>query len=557
MCKNFRNFIKKIPIPPGFAIFPEVKVIFTLVFLVHVHFYGLYFLLGSVSGILVKNVNECSISTLSDYTLPSLLYGITWALAPIPGYIADRYWGRQKVISGCFLCSFIGTVVLLILESARMNFTSGNCAIVIIIYSLSYFLLALGSSGLLVLLIPYGVDQLQGAGEVTMSRYFYWYVWCAFAAKMTIYGQYMYFGETMNTSENAVLILGNGFIAILALFIAIYIFKFAEIFKLLVPVVPILNPIYLIYKVIRNAYKTRKECDPAVKMYSKRDWIDYAAIDCGGRFPHEHVNSVKTLINMLPIMFCLIWVYSVTNEFPYDLFIAQAAQMEQGRNTSRSIPQVISYTTTGLTILILIPIIEIPWISVKMRKLLPTILSRLYFGTLVLVIAYICACIIELIRLVDCDRNGVRNVHITAQIPQYILTGIGSVFILANSFEFVYAQSPNIMKGIIFGVLSMMYGIGSLSPTLIYKILTQFGKVDANKFECNNTIIAVYRTDMLNQCQGECMKSYITFGIIIFLSLVHLVIFRIAIRRYKHWNRNRTDDGVRFFSPIPNAINYS
>ena len=556
MCKNFSKFIKKFPIPPGFAIFPEVKVIFTLVFLVHVHFYGLYFLLAAISGILVKDVNECSINTLSDYTLPSLLYGITWALAPIPGYIADRYWGRQKVISGCFLCSFIGTIVLLILESARMNFISGNCAIVVVIYSFSYFLLALGSSGLLVLIIPYGVDQLQGAGEVTLSRYFYWYVWCSFAGKMTIYGQYMYFGDVMNNSGNAVLILGNGFIAILALFTAIYIFKFAEIFKLLVPVVPISNPLYLIYKVIQNAYKTRKECDPAVRMYSKRDWIDYAAIEYGGRFSHEHVNSVKSLINMLPIMFCLIWVYSVTNEFPYDLFIAQASQMEGG-NESNSIPQVISYTTTGLTILIIIPIIEIPRVGLKMRKLLPTILSRLYFGTIVLAIAFICACIIELIRLVDCDRDGVRNVHIAAQIPQHILIGIGTVFILANSFEFVYAQSPNIMKGMIFGVLSMMYGVGSLLPSLIYEILTQIGKVSADKFECNDTIIAIYRTEMLNQCEGKCTKSYITFGIIIFLSLVHLLIFCIAIRRYKHWNRNRVDDGVRFFSPIPSAKNYS
>ena len=555
MCKNFSNFIKKFPIPPGFAIFPEVKVIFTLVFLVHVHFYGLYFLLGSIPGMLVKNVNECSINSLSDYTLPSLLYGITWTLAPIPGYIADRYWGRQKVISGCFLCSFTGTVVLLILESARLHFTSGNCGIVIIVYSLSYFLLALGSSGLLALIIPYGVDQLQGAGEVTLSKYFYWYVWCAFAAKMTIYGQYLYFEDAMNTRENAVLILGNGFIAILALFIAIYIFKFAEIFKLLVPVVPILNPLYLIYKVLQNAYKTRKECDPAVKMYSKRDWIDYATIECGGRFSHEHVNSVKTLINMLQIMFCLIWLYSVTNEFPYDLFIAQAAQMEQGRNALNSTPQVISYVTTGLTILVLVPIIEIPWIGGKMRKLLPTILSRLYFGAIVLAIAYICACIIELIRLVGCDDSGVRNIHIAAQIPQHVLIGIGSVFILANSFEFVYAQSPNVMKGLAFGVLSVMYGMASLSPSLIYEILTQIGKVDAEKFECKDTIIAVYRTDMLDQCGGECTKSYITFGIIIFLSLVHLVIFWIAIRRYKHWNRNRVDDGVRLFSPIPS--NYS
>ncbi|KAI6650429.1 hypothetical protein LOD99_5866 [Oopsacas minuta] len=556
MCSKFKIFIIKLPTPPGFAIFPGVKVIFLLVFLVHVHFYGLYFLLGNITGLLVKNVNDCTVNRLSDYTLPSLLYGLTWTFAPIPGYIADCYWGRQKVISGCFLFSFIGTIMLLILESARMNFTHGYCGIVVPIYSVSYVLLALGSSGLLAIMIPYGVDQLQGAGEITLSNYFYWYVWCTFAAKMTIYGQYINYDRTASGVAERLSILGNGYIAILALFIAIFVFKFSQILNILVPVVPILNPLKLIYQVVVNAYKTRKDSDPALKMYSKRQWIDYATIDFGGRFSYEHVNSVKTLINMLPIMFCLVWIYSITNEFPYDLFIAQGAQMIT-TNSSVSDTQIISYVTTGLTILVMIPIIEIPWVGIKIRKILPTILSRLFFGTLVLTIAYIFACTIELTRLVNCDSNGIRYIPIEVQIPQYILIGIGSVFILANSFEFVYAQTPLMMKGIVFGVLSSMYGIGSLLPSLIYEILTQFGK--GKEIQCKDTIIAIYQTEMLDQCVGKCTKSYVTFCLIIFLSMVHSVIFCIVIRRYKHWNRNRVEGDVRYFSPItrliPNVIN--
>ena len=546
-------------IPPGFEIFPEVRVVFILIFLVHVHFYGLYFLLGSINGVLVKNVNDCPVNTLSDYTLPSILYGITWILAPIPGFVADRYWGRQKVISGCFIVSFIGTVILLLLESARLNFTQSYCGIVVPLYSLSYGLQALGSSGLLVLMIPYGVDQLQGASEVALSKYFYWYIWCAFAGKLTIYGQYIYYTETSSVNNReGLLTLGNGFFAILALFIAIYLFKFSQIFNILVPVIPILNPINLIYQVIKNALITRRHSDPAIKMYSNRDWLDYATIDLGGRFSYEHVNSVKTLLNMLPIMLFLTWLYSLTNEFPYDLFIEQGVQMDH-TNISDAIPQIICYSVTGLTVVIVIPIIEIPWIASKIRKVFPTILSRLFFGATVIVTAYVLACIIELTRLIGCSSNAVRSIPIEVQIPQYILVGLGSVFILANAFEFVYAQSPSMMKGIAFGVLSLMYGMGSLLPSALYEILIQFGTNHrTGKFQCNESIIAVYRTDILDNCKEKCTQSYITFLLILFLSLVHLVIFGIIIWRYKLWNRNRVGNDLRFFVPrsglVPSGV---
>ena len=555
MCCNCLKCVNKY-IPPGFEIFPEVKVVFLLVFLVNVHFFGLFYLLESINGVLVKQVNDCSVNPLSDYTLPSILYGITWILAPIPGFIADRYWGRQKVISGCFLISFIGTIILLILESARLNFTQSYCSIVVPVYSLSYALQALGSSGLIVLMIPYGVDQLQGASEVTLSKYFYWYVWCFFAGKLTIYGQYIYYTETL--SPEGLLTLGNGFLGILALFIAIYLFKLSQIFNVLVPVTPILNPVNLIYKVIKNALVTRRHSDPAIKMYSNRDWIDYATVDLGGRFSYEHVNSVKTFINMLPIMFFLIWIYSLTNEFPYDLFIAQGVQMD--RTNSKATPQIICYSVTGLTVLVIIPILEIPWIRSKIQKVLPSILSRLFFGATVLVIAYVLACIIELTRLIDCDSNQMRRIYIEVQIPQYILVGIGSVFILANAFEFVYSQSPSTMKGITFGILSLMYGMGSLLPSALYEVLIQFGSDHkTGKFHCNQSIIAIYQTDMLDQCKDKCTQSYVTFVLILFLSIVHLIIFGILIWRYKYWNRNRVGHDLRFFVPrsglIPGGIN--
>ena len=557
MCSKCLKAVHK-HIPPGFETFPEVKVVLFLAFLVNIHFFGLFYLLGSINGVLVKNINDCPINVLSDYTLPSILYGITWILAPIPGFIADRYWGRQKMISVCFAISFVGTIILLTLEVARLNFTQGYCSIVVPIYFISYTLQALGSSGLIVLMIPYGVDQLEGANEVTLSKYFYWYVWCVFTGKLTIYGQYIYYSEGSSfINREGLLTLGNGFIAIIALFFAIYLFKISQIFNLLATVNPILNPLKLMIKVIKNALVTRRHSDPAIKMYSNRNWLDYATIELGGRFSYEHVNSVKSLLNMLPIMFSLIWIYCLTNEFPYDLFLAQGAQMDP-RN-SKATAQIICYSVVGLTVVVTIPILEIQWISSKLRKIFPTILSRLFFGASVLVVAYVSACIIELVRLINCESNGLRIIPIEVQIPQYILVGIGTVFILANAFEFVYAQSPAMMKGVAFGVLSFMYGLGSLLPIALYEILIQFG-ADRNddKFYCNQTLIAVFRNDKLDECKDKCTLSYVTFGLILFISLVNLIIFGVLIWRYKPWNRNRPESDLRFFVPrgrvIPDAV---
>ena len=540
------KFVAAIPFPPGFSRFPEVKIFFILVFLVQVHFFCLYFLLGNIGSVLVQDINECSLSTLSDYTLPSLYYGLTWSLAPIPGFLADRYWGRQKVISGCFLLSFIGTGILLILESTRLTFTQSHCGYVITVYSLAYLMLALGSSGLLVVMIPYGVDQIEGASELTLSRYFYWYVWFEYAARISIYGEYMYYSNQYHSISQSVLILGNGIFAVFALFIAICIFKAARTMDMLVKVAPILNPLKLIYNVIKNAYFTRKLSDPALKMYSSYEWMDYSMIDLGGRFSFEHVNSVKVLFNMIPTMVFLIWIFSLCNEFPYDLFIAQGVQLDY-TGTYIGTPQIISYAVTGVTILVIIPILGIPWISKKMRKLLPSILIRLFFGACLLVTAYILASIIEIIRVADCEKSGIKNISIAVQVPQYILTGIGTVFVLVNSFEFVYAQSPLIMKGTIFGVFSFMHGAGSLLPSVLYEILSQPGYEESG-YQCNKTILAVYQTDMLNQCKGKCMMSYVSLVLISGLSIIHLVTFRFVIYKYKRRRRNNEVKHIGFSS---------
>lgn len=557
---NFIKFFHLLPFPPGFKRFAEVKIIFLLTFLIHAYFFGLFYFLSNITY-LVPNYLKCNFNETDQFRLSTILYSLSWILAPIPCHIADRYRGRHKVISDCFILSMLGTILLVAMQSARLSLLDPTCSLIISTYTISYLLIALGSSGLLVIIIPYGVDQLEGANEETLSRFFYWYTWFTCLGDISIYGQYRSYEFVNYSLEDSINILGNAFLAVLVLFFAIFIFKLSLALGALNRVAPSGNPLQLIYFVIKNAYTTRKSADPALKKYSDKTWLDYATIDMGGWYTYDEVNSVKSFFLIIPIILCLPWLFSITLQIPSDILIPQGIQMANLPINSAG-PRLLANLGINLVILIVIPLIQIPVINRYYRRKLHTILSRLFTGGVLVFSGYIIAFVIEITRQYGCIGKISRIYNIWIQLPQYILIGIGKVLIKTNAFEFVYAQSPALMKGTVFGLLSTMHGIGTLLPALLYYILTivtpcsSVGAGDEVPLVKNTTLYtncqscwySVLGSDTLAFCLHSCTQTHYGILLILGITFINLVLFFAVMILYRNRKRTKIQHQMRYFN---------
>ena len=95
-----------------------------------------------------------------------------------------------------------------------------------------------------------------------------------------------------------------------------------------------------------------------------------------------------------------------------------------------------------------------------------------------------------------------------------IVIGIGYVLVICSSLEFVMAQSPNRMRGVMMGLATVLNGSGHFMNYGLVKILKHFNSVTPS---CG-------------------FYYYLVLSILLILSLV---LFTIAAKRYKLRERDR------------------
>lgn len=115
----------------------------------------------------------------SDYVLVRVLiiYGITQLLFPLAGHAADTYIGRHNVVRFSLWCAWLSFALVGLSFSLdrfnnKMNFI--NCYVVL---PIAFVLLSISYMCFMSNIIPFGLDQLQGASHVHYTSFLYWWYW--------------------------------------------------------------------------------------------------------------------------------------------------------------------------------------------------------------------------------------------------------------------------------------------------------------------------------------------------------------------------------------------
>ena len=224
------------------------------------------------------------------------------------GFLADRYFGRAKVLICSWMLLFVVqclfTMHVVVFESYSTRYLSavGFITFTIVICTIN----AVGLAGVHVNLIPYGVDQLTGAFADELSSYFHWYYWCR------------YIGIFIVTTFLTVLLayVNAGFI----LFVATVSCTIALVINLLghgwfTKAGTIGNPILLILRVLRYAATAKKPMQRSAFSYdgrpepSRLDLVKHTHFGC---VSDEKVEDVKIFFRILIILFSLIGFFCVS-----------------------------------------------------------------------------------------------------------------------------------------------------------------------------------------------------------------------------------------------------
>ena len=412
---------------------------------------------------------------------PSLLAVVillTSLFYPVAGIIAETVITRYRVMMIGTILSTLGVLVLFV-EVTVGCMNSINCEPDLEAATYHYTFIAsfiLYQSGLALFeanAIQFGVDQLQFANNDQVSKFIPWYFWTSqsFAMHICILLMAMIYTLSENNQVNiafTVLIVLLPFLSTLtSLIIAIC----SKRYFITEPVGHV-NPLKLIVKVLYYIGKHKQPVRRSAFTYGEvPSRLDIAKERYGGPFTTEQVEDIKSFKRILVLMLTAFGlplaytgVYLMMNEI---LMV--------------DIP-LISLPTTLLTPYFGATIVGVPVYMCFLRPCcqyyLPrfTILKRIGVGLVLIVLAMILATGIIVVTYNDNEAINATNAnYITCQLNQtdstintlislqyvtQLIHGIGYLIVFVSVLEFILAQSPRSMQGILIGLWYAYQSLG-------------------------------------------------------------------------------------------------
>ena len=501
-------------------------------------------------------------TVLSAYALLAL----TLLVYPLSGFLADVYCGRYKAVTVSFVVLWVAmlassvTLVMSYFED-KTNWHIEPLKYIAALFIVgSICLIIVGLAGYQANIIQFGLDQLFEAPNVSLGVFVHWLMWSEAVGSTLILFLFSFMPCYMSH---------NGMIYSLA--------SLPLVFLLLSTILLVFtcynygwfysepgqhNPYKTVFKILnfarKNKYPLRRSaftfCDDF-----RPSRIDFAKERFGGPFTTSQVEDVKTLFRIVLILLALGPVFVIEVPGAYYLFpnySLHIAKYDQFMNNSevlfcRSPTEwiLIQSGCLGYIISIILMPLYIWLVYSFLRKRVPLILNRLTLafvislaGILYMLITDIIGhgvyvrdkhhlsgdkmCLFTTIYSDSNKNHTLLNMHWSVPIPPSILLNLGFLLVHSTAVEFISAQSPHSMKGLLVGVFFAIKGLfqfisaAAVVPFAIPKIWNGIHSVT------------------------NCGFGYYLFTIVV--ASVGLVVFSIVVRRYSYRQRDERPYDSRF-----------
>ena len=528
-----------------------------------------YIIMGSAAAIEIHVERSRTNSSISIYE--PLLYAIlafVMMLYPLSGFIADVCCGRLKtvvisliILLLCLTISFTGMVIGESTTFTNFHRYDKLPYVFIVIVFLLLFVFIIGLAGYQANFIQLGLDQLFEAPSRYLILFIHYAIWAFQSGSLSfIFILFLtlcsHHGSSRKTLALAATVLFN-ILMIVLLLIGYLKRKWFHIEP------GCQNPYKTVYNII-NFAKSHKHPLRRSAFTHNDDYIpsrlDFAKERFGGPFTTEQVENVKTFLRMLVILFAIGPSFALEVPASYYIFPLFGLHLVLPINHHKSYDKYCTHKLawkfmlgSGATMNLVSIVILFPayiWIIFHyLHKKVPKLFVRLGTG--------ITLCLLGVVSLLIADVMGhthalnsyseathslcvfqatispnrsftypALNMHWGVLILPTLLLRIGPMLVIATTLEFISAQSPQSMKGLLVGVFFAIRGLFQFLNSIVI-IPLSLNQPWASKEMIEHPPVT------------NCGFVYLALTSV--TGLIGLILFSLAAKRYKYRTR---DEGM-------------
>ena len=412
-------------------------------------------------------------------TVVSIVRVMVWTTYPLAGWLADTYFGRYRTIHFSMWIIWVATVALMIFTLLLYLYPENDRLDTIVCYALYpvvFVVMAIGLCGFQAIVIPFGTDQMPGASAEELATFIRWYFWTKYFGFDTVYTYYL--GCEHESDKNRTILIQAGiqaFCMTLAISLNLIFHQWLEFEP------GDGNPLTTATGVLKFAKDNKIPRQRSALTYWEDDMpsrIDLAKSKYGGPFTYEQVEDVKTFLRITAVLIACI--------APLIGFVAVSNTTGQFLNHILYSPTktLMCYEATAIAnlpiavITIAVPIYHF-LIHPFVRNWIPTSLKRIGFSIALLIGSLIFVLILDVVGHIAshdgeiCFLTEENSTDARLKIDYHWLaipyTVAGLAFAIGGMamYEFICAQTPHRMKGLLIGLLYSVYGFANVGGFLI------------------------------------------------------------------------------------------
>ena len=482
-----------------------------------------------------------------------LAFVLVHLLYPFTGFLADVYCGRHKTvtISLCLLlcgngCFCITSVLLFTGIVNVPYYTVKNTPYYFSTLGIGLIFLITGLSGYQANVVQLGLDQLLDVPSEYLGLFVHWLEVFTEIGFFIPRPLFVMFDDVECNKRDPVynVVLGLPFLYVFLVLLLLLLGCWKHHWFYTEPGQN--NPYKMVFKVLnfvrRHKYPLRRSAftycgdeDPSR--------IDFAKERYGGPFTTEQVEDVKTLFRILaillvigPVFFLEIPLGPLFNSFSYH------TGSEKSYTQGCSWERVFQNTTLlrGLAAVISFPV-YIWLIYSVLRRCIPRTLVRIWIGELLFLLGVITLFVVDsvghaeyytanhhaascLFLFNDSHHSSYLDLPWAVNVLPAFLMEMALGLVITTTFEFISAQSPHSMKGLLIGVFYAIRGT--------FKF---FGTISTLPFSLRVIWTSDYMKEHLPPITN-CGFGYLLLNSTV--GFVSLILFTVAAKRYKNRERN-------------------
>ena len=465
-------------------------------------------LLTAAGGFIVSTTTRIFFLT----TKQVMMWTGPWVLLPVAGWMGDSFLGRYRaIVVGVFATMLSFLILLCTTVILQFNWTPIP-AIATVLY-LYMLVIACSTGNVYTNALPFIIDQMIGASADDISAIVQWSCW-SFSLGLSV--SYFISSLPIEQLQQYFLVIS---LTMIFLCLSSVLITDCLCHKWLDIHYKSSSPFKTIFKVLNYARKTKYPEHRSAFTYIDEEEpsrLDYGKHKFGGPFTEEEVEDVKTMLRLLPFFLTI-----------FGASISINSKIHDYKQVSTILHVDLHY---DIIIAFVLPLLLIPAYRFIVFPLLhnriPSLIKRAGAGLVIMLIGSLLNLTVDTIehlhsnntQCMFSDRsNGSAN---SLSIPLYWLlisasvSGVGQTFVVCSSLEFVMAQSPNRMRGVMTGLATVFIGFRYLALSGLEYILEHFSNASPS---CG-------------------FYYYLVLSILLILSLVLLTI---AAKRYKLRERDR------------------